>query len=151
LIFGSGAEVAICPACGAQFETVLEHVASGAGLMACYKSALPAVTKTPDEILSAATAGDATAVRIVAQAGQMLGNRVGQLVNLLDPSAVIVGGGLGLAGGIYWDAFQVATRAAIWAANSRDVPLLPAALGADAGVIGAALSAWERSRHLSDS
>jgi glucokinase len=62
------------------------------------------------------------------------------LVNTLDPAAVIVGGGLGLAGGLYWDRMVSSTRAHIWSPGTRDLPILPAALGPDAGLIGAAAS-----------
>jgi glucokinase len=57
---------------------------------------------------------------------------------VLDPEAVIVGGGLGLAGGLYWESFVQATRAHIYAEDTRQLPILPAALGADVGIIGAA-------------
>jgi glucokinase len=69
---------------------------------------------------------------------------VGFLVNVLDPEAVVVGGGLGLAGGIYWSAFERATREHIWSDTARDLPILPAALGPDSGLIGAAAAAWKR-------
>jgi glucokinase len=54
---------------------------------------------------------------------------------------VIIGGGLGVAGGLYWDELLETARATIWSEASRSVPILPAALGADAGLIGAALCA----------
>jgi glucokinase len=57
--------------------------------------------------------------------------------------AVVVGGGLGLAGGLYWDACVTSARAHVWAEATREVPILPAALGHDAGLIGAATAAWE--------
>lgn len=59
--------------------------------------------------------------------------------NILDPAAVIVGGGLGLAGGLYWEAFVNATRAHIYAEDTRALPILPAVLGVDAGGSGAAV------------
>ena len=83
--------------------------------------------------------GDALAIEIVRSAGEALGNSVAFLCNVLDPVAVNVGGGLGLAGGLYWDAFVTATRAHIYAEDTRALPILPAALGVDAGLIGAAM------------
>jgi glucokinase len=62
-------------------------------------------------------------------------------VNVLDPEAVIVGGGLGSAGGRYWDSMLGAIREHIWADASRDLPVLAATLGPDAGMIGAACAA----------
>jgi glucokinase len=85
------------------------------------------------------------AIRVVETAGEALGVSVGWLVNVLDPEAVIVGGGLGLAGGLYWESFISSTRAHIWAEAARNLPVLPAALGAEAGLIGAAAIALGRS------
>jgi glucokinase len=67
-----------------------------------------------------------------------LGSSIGWLVNVLDPEAVIVGGGLGTAGGQYWDMMVDSVREHVWSAASRDLPVLMAALGPDAGLIGAA-------------
>jgi glucokinase len=76
-------------------------------------------------------------------AAEVLGGGVAWLINVLDPEAVIVGGGLGSAGGLYWDTLVHATRDHIFAENARDTPILQAALGPDAGLIGAAAAAWQ--------
>jgi glucokinase len=60
------------------------------------------------------------------------------LVNVLDPEMVIVGGGLGMAAGIYRDSFERSCRQHIFAESSRMLPIVSAKLGIDAGVIGAA-------------
>jgi glucokinase len=100
-----------------------------------------------EDVLAAASAGDQAAVKIVATAGEALGASVGWLVNVLDPEAVIVGGGLGSAGGLYWERFIAAAREHIWAEASRDLPILMAALGPDAGLIGVAAAAGNRARY----
>ena len=64
-----------------------------------------------------------------------------QLVNVLDPQAIVIGGGLGLAGGRYRRNLEEALRSHIYSDHHRDLPLLDAALGVDAGWIGAALAA----------
>ena len=81
---------------------------------------------------------------MVREAGRALGVAVGFLVNVLDPAAVVVGGGLGLAGGAYWESLVASTRRHVWADDTRSLPIVPAALGADAGVVGAAATAWHR-------
>jgi glucokinase len=60
------------------------------------------------------------------------------LVNLLDPEMIVVGGGLGVAGGLYWDSFDRSCREHIFADDSRGLPIVPAKLGTDAGLVGAA-------------
>jgi predicted NBD/HSP70 family sugar kinase len=94
--------------------------------------------RSAEEILAAVEAGDAAAVEVVETAAKALGVGIGWLVNVLDPEAVIVGGGLGLAGGLYWSALVESTRSHIWAEAGREMPILAAATGVDAGIIGAA-------------
>ncbi|MBX9625917.1 MAG: ROK family protein, partial [Gemmataceae bacterium] len=93
-----------------------------------------------EDVLAAAAAGDLEAVRVVREAGEAVGAAVGWLVNVLDPEAVAVGGGLGLAGGPYWDALVDSTRRHVWAEAARGLPVVPAGLGADAGLVGAAVA-----------
>jgi glucokinase len=78
-----------------------------------------------------------------------VGSLVALLVNVLDPEAVVVGGGLGSAAGAYWDGLLRAAREHIWADAVRGLPIVQAGLGADSGVIGAGwigLRAQERVR-----
>ena len=67
-----------------------------------------------------------------------MGSALAWLVNVLDPAATILGGGLGLAGGLYWESAVATARAHIYADESRMLPIVHAACGADAGIIGAA-------------
>jgi glucokinase len=89
-------------------------------------------------VIAAADAGDHVARDVVRSGAASLGNSIGFLVNIIDPEAVIVGGGLGLAGGLYWETMIESSREHIWAAATRELPILPAALGTDAGLLGAA-------------
>ena len=132
LILASSPLTTTCTACGTTLRPVLEEFASGPALAARFGVA------RGEEVLAAAAAGDQRAIEIVESAGAALGVSVAWLVNVLDPQAIVVGGGLGLAGGRYWDSFVAATRQHIWFEGSRDLPILMAALGPDAGLIGAA-------------
>ena len=57
---------------------------------------------------------------------------------------IVVGGGLGLSEGPYWETLIAATRRHIWSDLHRDLPIVRAATGPDAGVIGAAAAAWRK-------
>jgi glucokinase len=128
-----------CTHCGAELQPVLEEFASG-----------PAITKrftqtknresseNCEEVFRAASNGDKDAIEILASAGKALGVSAAFLVNVLDPEMVVVGGGLGTAGGPYWDAFEHSCRKHIFADNSRSLPIVTAKLGVDAGLVGAA-------------
>ena len=143
LMVGSGALTSECETCGAVQEQVLEHFAAGPSLVTRYNQRSGASLKEGEEVTAAAARGDQIARDILLSAGAALGNSVGFLINVLDPQAVIVGGGLGLAGGLYWESFVTSTRRHIWSEVSRDLPILRAELGRDAGVIGAAASIWK--------
>lgn len=115
----------------------VESVAAGPGIVADYLRRGGSAAGAR-EVLERVD-HDTQARAAVETAGRTLGAALAELVNLLDPAAIIVGGGLGSAGGIYWDAAVGAARASIWADGSRSVPLLRSSLGPHAAVIGAAL------------
>jgi len=117
---------------------VPEAFASGPAIVARYRQRTGKDVTRAEEVVAAMMAGDETALIVVESAAEALGSSIGQLVNVTDPEAVIVGGGLGTAGGRYWDVLVASTRKHIWSDNTRDLPILPAALGPDAGLIGAA-------------
>jgi glucokinase len=112
--------------------------------VARYNQQTSASLERGKDVLAAVEAGDETAVEIVKTAGEALGVSVGWLVNVLDPEAVIVGGGLGSARGLYWDSFISSTRRHIWSETNRDLPLLAAALGPESGVVGAAAAVLQK-------
>jgi len=136
--------IAICPHCGAASHPVLEEIASGPALVARYNQRSGTRATSGEEVLSAAAAGNPDAAYVVATAGEALGATVALLVNVLDPEAVVVGGGLGSAAGLYWDRFVASTRKHIWSDNHRELPILKASYGADAGFVGAAALALRR-------
>jgi glucokinase len=144
LICGSAPLSMLCTECGAELHPVLEEIASGPALVARYNRLRPGAAARGEDVLAAAHAGDEQARAIVRSAGTALGTTLAFLINVLDPAVVVVGGGLGLAGGLYWDACIAATRTHIWAEETREVPILHAALGHEAGLIGAAAAAWEQ-------
>jgi glucokinase len=119
----------------------LEHFAAGPALAARLAAAHPGFTGTAFDVVSMATAGEPSAVQIVTTAGAALGAAIGELVNTLDPEAVVIGGGLGLAQGLYRSELEESLRRQIWSELNRDVPLLSAEMGNDAGFIGAAIAA----------
>jgi len=106
-----------CPHCAEPVRLSVEDVASGA--------ALGRAENAPAAIEDAAA---------------VLGSFLALLVNVLDPEAVVVGGGLGAAHGAYWRELARATREHVWADHVRELPIVQAALGADSGVIGAGLT-----------
>lgn len=132
-----------CEQCGHTSRRTLEELAAGPALVARFNHRKPGAAKTGQDVLAAVAAGDADALAVVRSAGEALESAIGLLVNVLDPEAVVIGGGLGLSEGPYWDEFIAATRRHIWSEVHRDLPILRAATGPDAGLIGAAIAAWK--------
>ena len=78
-------------------------------------------------------------------AAHFLGLGLGSLVNVLGPEVVIVGGGVAEAlGDPYVDLVRNAARSQILVDADEKIKILRAALGDDAGVLGAALMAREQ-------
>jgi len=139
---GSGATMSTCDRCGVVSRPVLEEFASGPALVRRYREAGGTATRG-DDVTAAAENGDPRAFRVVSSAGEALGATAGQIVNLLDPEALIVGGGLGSAGGLYWESFVASARRHVWSETNRGLPILRAQHGGDAGLVGAAATVLE--------
>jgi len=133
-----------CEKCGHVSHRTLEEIASGPALAARLNARRPGAAKNGKDVLAAVAAGDADAREVVQSAGESLESTIGLLVNVLDPEAVIVGGGLGLSEGPYWDSFIASTRRHIWSEVHRDLPFLQATTGQNGGIIGAAATAWKK-------
>jgi glucokinase len=92
---------------------------------------------------SLALQGDLMALRTFREAGVYLGIAMAAIVNIINPEAIIIGGGVLPA----WDLFIPSAREEMMArafqAPAERVELLPAALGDHAGFIGAAGLLWE--------
>ena len=63
---------------------------------------------------------------------------INSLINVLDPEAVILGGGIAKAGPHLWEPLRQALEPLEWRPLGSQVPLIPAALGDLAGAYGAA-------------
>jgi glucokinase len=132
----------VCTHCGAKLRPVLEEFSSGPAIARRFAQATKAQNKecadSCEAVFRAASSGDKDATEILTSAGEALGVSLAFLVNVLDPEMVVVGGGLGMAGGLYWDAFERSCREHIFADDSRGLPIVSARLGTDAGLVGAA-------------
>lgn len=97
---------------------------------------------TAEHVISAALKGDEHARGILLDAGEILGRALVGIVNLLNPKLIIVGGGIGESCGFLVErAAEVIDSEAL--AGRRDVRLVQAELGNDAGVLGAAALAFD--------
>jgi glucokinase len=95
-------------------------------------------------LVDRARGGEVRAIDALAEIGRLLGIAVGSLVNIFDPDVVVVGGGFGAAAGdLVLGPARVAARGEAIRPADETLKLVPAALGEEAGLIGAALVGFE--------
>ena len=90
--------------------------------------------------------GDPIAVQLIDEAARALGAAIGSVINLLSPEVVVLGGGLaGALGESFRERiWEIALRFTLPRA-AENVRCVPAALGDDSGIFGAAAFARDRS------
>ena len=92
-----------------------------------------------------ALAGDAASLRIIADVGTALGVGLSGIVAVLDPARVVVGGGVAAAGDLLLEPARAAMAGRLVGAAYREIPpIVPAACGESAAMIGAAELARRR-------
>jgi predicted NBD/HSP70 family sugar kinase len=124
------------PVCRCGNRGCLEALASGpavADLLASSRRE-PVTTR---QLLELCAAGDAAAVRLIADAGRAIGVGVASLCNILNPQSVVVGGDLAAAGDVLLDPIRgVVGRMALPTA-AADVEIIAGVLGDRAEMLGA--------------
>ncbi|MCQ9206837.1 MAG: ROK family protein [Omnitrophica bacterium] len=93
---------------------------------------------TAEVAIKAAKEGDEVAMDLVKTVGMNLGVRVAYLINLFVPEAVVVGGGIEEAGGLFFDSLNASVDKFISREIKDKVKLAPAVSGKDVCVKGAA-------------
>lgn len=88
-------------------------------------------------VCARAESGDPLAARAVADSAHAVGRAIAGAVTMLDPAAVVVGGGMSEAGPIWWDPMEATARAEL-IEPLAEIPLLPSTLGPVAAILGAA-------------
>src|SRR3989475_367575 len=90
-----------------------------------------------------AAEGDSTAIEILDGIGRMLGAAIGSFVNIFRPQLVVIGGGVFSAGGLLPPPAPATLRREALAPARDHVEIVRAELGTAAGMIGAALVAYD--------
>ena len=149
------------PPCPCGQRGCWERFASGAGLARLAREAAaaglaPGVVARAggdcesvrgEHVTDAAEKGDEGARTILDEFAWWLALGMANLTNILDPARIVLGGGLVDDAPLYLDATRAAFSGLVMGAAARpQVPIVPAALGARAGAVGAALLGRERSR-----
>lgn len=97
---------------------------------------------TAESVVLAARGGDAVACGILEDCGEVLGRALVGFVNILNPKLICIGGGIGESADMLVNrAIEVMQGEAL--AGRRDVSVVQAVLGNDAGILGAAALAFD--------
>jgi predicted NBD/HSP70 family sugar kinase len=124
------------PVCRCANRGCLETLASGAATVELLRPTL-GTDLTLGHVVALTLEGHPAATRVVADAGRHIGRAVANLVNLLNPSRIVVGGELAACGGVLLDPLrQECQRHAISSAGD-DVEIHHGPLGDRAQVLGA--------------
>jgi glucokinase len=91
------------------------------------------------KIFSAARKNDPIAHEVIEETGRLLGIGLAGVVNLLNPDAIILGGGIIDGGAGFIEVVGAEIRRLAFPSATEDLRILKAELGNDAGFIGAAL------------
>ncbi|MEO0428895.1 MAG: ROK family protein [Pseudomonadota bacterium] len=124
------------PECYCGRRGCLELWVSGSGLERDHAVVNGGPPMRGAEIVAAARAGDGAAQATLDRHLDRLGRGLSLIVNILDPDAIVLGGGLSNLDHLY-ECLREATRPHVFS-DCFDTPILKNALGDSAGVIGAA-------------
>ncbi|HMM27910.1 MAG: ROK family protein [Chloroflexota bacterium] len=87
----------------------------------------------------AAADGDALAIELIAEAGRLVGLGLVTMMHLFNPQVIVVGGGVTKTGDLLFEPMRAAVREYVLdQAYCEHVPIIPAALGDNVALIGAA-------------
>jgi len=89
-------------------------------------------------VIEAVKEGDPLAIETVQKAAERLGVRIAFLINLLNPGAVVIGGGVEAAGPALIEAIKKMVRLCAFEEMANAVKIVPARLGEDCVALGAA-------------
>jgi glucokinase len=98
-------------------------------------------------VAEAAQRGDPEAQDIIQEAMNYLGIGIANLVNLLNPETVVIGGSLIKLGDILFDSVRRAVKRRAFPIASQRAQIVPAELGDRVGICGAAAVAIQAQRH----
>jgi glucokinase len=104
---------------------------------------------TAREVVQAAKAGDAMAIDVLRRAGLFIGMAVANLVHLFNPQRIVIGGGVSNAGELLFGPMRQGANEHIMPSYRGSFDIVPAALGDDVGLLGAAALAFTQAERAS--
>jgi glucokinase len=142
------------PSCGCGSRGCLETYASGPAIAAAgIKAVVQGLTTrigemvnydlnriTPEVVYQAALSGDTIAQEIYQRAGHYLGVAIANVIVIVGPRKIVIGGGVSQAGELLFEPIRRTIKSSVFITSTEQIEIVPAQLGINAGIIGAA--AW---------
>jgi predicted NBD/HSP70 family sugar kinase len=100
-------------------------------------------TEVTRDVVELVRAGNADAIQAVSEAGRRIGAVLATIVNLLNPSEIVIGGDLAEAGAELLARIREVVYRRSTALSTRKLSIRTSDLGDDAGITGAAAMAIE--------
>jgi glucokinase len=91
---------------------------------------------TPREMAAAADAGDTRVREAIVRAASYLGIGVANVVTILHPDLVVLGGGVAAIGPLLFDTVRQTVRERVGMFPTDDIEIKPSLLGEQAGALG---------------
>ncbi len=145
------------PRCGAGHTGCLEALASGTalardaqarvaaglgrGILAAHREEEgddPDEPVTARDVVEAAQAGDPEALEMLELAGKFIGLGCVNLAHILNPQRIVIGGGVTNAGDLLFTPITQTVHTRAFPRASETLEIVPASLGDDGGLLGAA-------------
>ena len=98
---------------------------------------------TTHALIEAVRTGETFATAIWTCSIKALACTIATYINVFDPEAVIIGGGIARAGDVLFEPLEKSLRQIEWQPGGHKVPLIHAQLGEFAGAIGSARNALD--------
>lgn len=95
------------------------------------------------EVFSAGKSGDDMALEIFRQMGFYLGIAISDLLNILNPGIIVIGGGAGASWELFAPHMQETVRRRAHGGPAERAPIVRGTLGDDAGILGVARLAFD--------
>ena len=162
---GAGGEIGHCrvnrheeEACNCGNKGCLEQYASATGIARLARRKLKSSGNasvlrdmdpekiTAKDVFDACKAGDSLAVQVIDQFAGYLGNALAVFATVVDPEVIVLGGGVSKAGDLLIEVVKRSCREDAFYV-SKEIPIVLAKLGNDAGIYGAAKLAIDLEIH----
>lgn len=145
------------PRCNCGSRGCMEAIAAGPAITARAQKAVqegrsrllakasPDLAKlTPKDVANAALRGDTVAINILQESGRAIGIGIANLITVLNPQRVIVGGGVAQAGELLMEAIRKEVSSRVFMVAPSRYQIVATSLGPEAGLVGSATLAMLR-------